>query len=212
MISAAELRARQAEKLSSRKDEFGARFKKASDEYYETIMSEVKFALEAVQDSSFTYVILNYKPLTKDFEGLKYTTVLYGYWNKERESFDDSIFAEQEVEKPFERAKKELAELGYTLENVSDPSVSHKLFLRLSWGDSPVPPRKPVARKPRYERRPERSERFERSKSPEARRERREAKPRIESESEISTRREKSAEPRREKIQRNERTERRPRF
>jgi Asp-tRNA(Asn)/Glu-tRNA(Gln) amidotransferase A subunit family amidase len=207
MISAAELRARQAEKLSSRKDEFGARFKKASDEYYETIMSEVKFALEAVQDSSFTYVILNYKPLTKDFEGLKYTTVLYGYWNKERESFDDSIFAEQEVEKPFERAKKELAELGYTLENVSDPSVSHKLFLRLSWGDSPVPPRKPVARKPRYERRSERSERSERSKSPEARRERREKSPEPRRE-----KRDKSAEPRREKIQRNERTERRPRF
>jgi Asp-tRNA(Asn)/Glu-tRNA(Gln) amidotransferase A subunit family amidase len=197
MISAAELRARQAEKLSSRKDEFGARFKKASDEYYETIMSEVKFALEAVQDSSFTYVILNYKPLTKDFEGLKYTTVLYGYWNKERESFDDSIFAEQEVEKPFERAKKELAELGYTLENVSDPSVSHKLFLRLSWGDSPVPPRKPVARKPRYERRSERSERSERSKSPEARRERREKSPEPRRE-----KRDKSAEPRREKIQR----------
>jgi hypothetical protein len=170
MISAAELRARQAEKLSSRKDEFGARFKKASDEYYETIMAEVKLALGAVQDSSFTYVILNYKPLTKDFEGLKYTTMLYGYWNKEREAFDDSIFAEQEVEKPFERAKKELAELGYTLDNVSDPSVSHKLFLRLSWGDSPVPPRKPVARKPRYERRPERSDREE--KSPEQRKER----------------------------------------
>jgi hypothetical protein len=183
MLSAAELRARQAEKLSSRKDEFSSRFRKATEGYYEAIMREVKLALEAVQDSSFTYVILNFKPLTEDFEGLKYTTMLYGYWIKDREAFDDSIFAEQEVEKPFERAKKELAELGYRLENVSDPKVSKKLFIKLSWGEgeSSSAPRPRRVAKPRIESESQISTR-------------RVAKPRIESESQISTRRGKGQE------------------
>jgi hypothetical protein len=178
MLSAAELRARQAEKLSSRKDEFSSRFRKATEGYYEAIMREVKLALEAVQDSSFTYVILNFKPLTEDFEGLKYTTMLYGYWIKDREAFDDSIFAEQEVEKPFERAKKELAELGYRLENVSDPKVSKKLFIKLSWGEgeSSSAPRPRRVAKPRFESESQNSTR-------------RVAKSRIDSESQIPTKR-----------------------
>lgn len=150
MISAQELRARQASRVEKDKDEFRSRFKKATDAYYETIMREVKSALEAVQDSSYTYIILNYKPLTADYEGLKYTTMLYGYWIKEKEDFDDSVFDEQGVEKPFERAKKELDALGYRLENVSDSSVSKKLFLRLSWGDVEERPRKPIQKRPRF--------------------------------------------------------------
>lgn len=159
MISAAELRARQASRVppmdeQRKKAEFTARFKKAADGYYNAIMEEVKLALESIQEqeSSYTYIILNFKPLTAEFEGLKYTTLLYGYWNKERNAFDDSAFAEYGVEKPFERAKKELAELGYRLENVSDPSISKKLFIKFSWGEAEEKPRKPTQKKVRFDR------------------------------------------------------------
>lgn len=164
MISAAELRALQSSRVVVAKHDeeknkamFSARFKKACDAYYNTIMEEVKLALESIQEqeSSYTYLILNYKPLIADFEGLKYTTLLYGYWNAERKEFDDSTFAEYDVEKPFEKAKKELAELGYRLENVSDPSISKRLFIKFSWGEEEKP-RKPRA--PRVQR--ENRERF----------------------------------------------------
>jgi hypothetical protein len=59
--------------------------------------------------------------------------MLYGFWDKEKKSFDDSVFSANETEKPFEAAVKELAELGYTLENVSDSSKSKRLYIKLSW-------------------------------------------------------------------------------
>jgi hypothetical protein len=140
MISAEELRARQTAQQEVKKEqrvkeqvEFGDRFKKAVDKYYDIIMSEAEKAIGEAQKSTKPFVYLDFKPLIKDVEGLAYTTVLYGFWNKKEQRFDDSKFKEFGIEKPLERASRDLDKLGYKLKDVSDPSKSYRLFIKLSW-------------------------------------------------------------------------------
>jgi hypothetical protein len=148
MISAAEFRKLQTETLTQKKAahdeaktkrevEQKARFVVACGEYREVILDEVQAALKHVRAKGlrYNYIMLDHTYLTKDTKGFAYTTLLYGFWNKERKSFDDSIFKENEVRKPFDIAAEELATHGYKLENVSDPARSKRLYIKLSWAE-----------------------------------------------------------------------------
>lgn len=140
MISAADLRAVQTKTAATKADEdarkeaeFTARFKTATDKYYDTIMTEVKLAVEAAKTSRRTFFILDADKLTASTDGFKYTSMLYGFWNKDTRRFEDAIYKKNSIQKPLERAAEELAPLGFKLENISDPNKSFRLFIRLSW-------------------------------------------------------------------------------
>lgn len=140
IMSAEELRALQAEQIEARKErvakeqaEFGDRFRKACDKYYEILMEEAEKAIAEAQKSTKPFVYLDFKPLVRDVDGLAYTSLLYGFWNKKEHRFDDSKFSQFKVEKPLERATKDLDKLGYKLKDVSDASKSYRLFIKLSW-------------------------------------------------------------------------------
>jgi hypothetical protein len=144
MLSAAEFRKLQSESATARTEqkskreaELKARFTEACSEYREVILAEVKAALDFVREKrpSYKFIKLNHASLIKDVKGFSYTTLLYGFWNKEKGAFDDSIFKQHEVRKPFELAAEELEALGYKLENASDPTRSKRLFINLSWSE-----------------------------------------------------------------------------
>lgn len=139
---ASDLRKVQEEKFGSLEDSkesaeakesaFVARFTKACDEYYSVIMQEVQEALDT-NESAKTYVIINTDALMERFQGFSYSTMLYGFWKADKGHFDDAIFEKHEITPPFERAQKELEELGYTLENISDSARSLRPFFKVSW-------------------------------------------------------------------------------
>lgn len=147
MISAADLRraqeanqATRQEESARRKDEaekreakIVERFRGACDKYVDILLDEAKRALEYVQTTNKTYIILDHRDITKDVEGFAYTTLLYGFWSRQNSKFDDSIFTKNDIQRPFDRAAAELDKFGYKLENVSDPARSHRLFIKLTW-------------------------------------------------------------------------------
>ena len=148
MISAAEFRKLQAESIATKTEklteknakhtaEQKVRFAAACAEYREVILDEVQASLKHVREKGlrYKYIMLEYTYLIKDVKGFAYTTLLYGFWNKEKRSFDDRVFKDNEVAKPFDLAATELATHGYKLENVSDPSRSKHLYIKLSWTD-----------------------------------------------------------------------------
>ena len=142
MIPAQQLRqlqtendAQRAERAAQRAAEFKPRFQAACGKYKAKLLEEVAAALEHVREKrlNYKYIMLDFKNITTDTDGFAYSTMLYGFWNKDSKSFDESVFATNEAEKPFDAAVKELAELGYTLENVSDAEKSKRLYIKLSW-------------------------------------------------------------------------------
>jgi hypothetical protein len=142
MISAQQLRqlqtendAQRAERKAQRDAEFKPRFQEACLKYKAKLLEEVSAALAHIRDKrlNYKYIMLDYKNITTDTDGFAYSTMLYGFWNKEKKEFDESIFSTNDTEKPFDAAVKELAELGYKLENVSDASKSKRLYIKLSW-------------------------------------------------------------------------------
>ena len=142
MISAQELRnlqtdndAQRAERKAKAQAEFVPRFQSACQKYKQTILDTATAALEDVRKNrlTYTYVMLDFKSLTGDTDGFAYSTMLYGFWNKESKTFDDAVFTTNDIQKPFDVAVTELAELGYKLENVSDSSKSKRLYIKLSW-------------------------------------------------------------------------------
>jgi hypothetical protein len=142
MLSAAELRkfqyenvAARTEQKSKREAELKSRFIEACTDYREVILAEVKSALEFVREKrpDYKFIMLNHASLIKDVKGFSYTTLLYGFWNKEKGAFDESIFKQHDTAKPFDLAAFELEALGYKLENVSDPTRSKRLYVKLSW-------------------------------------------------------------------------------
>jgi hypothetical protein len=148
MISAAEFRKLQSETIAAkaekaveqkakREAEQKARFADACLEYRDVILDEVQAALKHVREKGlrYNYIMLEHTYLIKDVKGFAYTTLLYGFWNKDKKSFDDSVFKDNEVTKPFDLAVEELKQHGYKLENVSDPARSKRLYIKLSWAD-----------------------------------------------------------------------------
>jgi hypothetical protein len=147
MISAADLRrtqeanqATRQEEAARRKDEaiqreakIVERFRGACDKYVDILLEETKRALQYAQKTAKTYIILDHREITKDVEGFSYTTLLYGFWSRQDNKFDDSIFTKNDIQRPLDRAAAELDKFGYKLENVSDPARSHRLFIKLSW-------------------------------------------------------------------------------
>jgi hypothetical protein len=147
MISAADLRraqeanqatrqeeaTRRKEEAEKREAKIVERFRSACDKYVDILLDEAKRALEYAQKTAKTYIILDHRDITKDVEGFSYTTLLYGFWSRSDNKFDDSIFTKNDIQHPFERAAAELDKFGYKLENVSDSSRSHRLFIKLSW-------------------------------------------------------------------------------
>jgi hypothetical protein len=123
MISAKELRAIQA---NSGKE----RFINACDKYYTILMNECKLALEYIQNNNMSHVILNGNSLTRQTDGYTYTTMLFGFWNKETCSFNNSIFREYGIVSPLERVTRDLEIFGYKLEHISEPM---RLVLKLSF-------------------------------------------------------------------------------
>ena len=164
MISAAEFRKLQTESISTKADqkakreaeqkaEQKARFAVACTTYREVILDEVQAALKYVREKGlrYKYIMLEHTYLIKDVKGFAYTTLLYGFWNKEKQSFDDSVFKDNEVTKPFDLAVEELAKHGYKLENVSDPTRSKRLYMKLSWDDEEPKTPTPTAEEPATE-------------------------------------------------------------
>ena len=142
MISAQELRKLQTqndsqrlERKAQREAEFKPRFTGACKKYKDKLLDEAAAAMDHVRSKRlrYNYIMLDFKYLIESIDGFAYTTMLYGFWNKDKNRFDDTIFGTNGVEKPFDCAAKELKELGYKLENVSDPTRSKCLFLKLSW-------------------------------------------------------------------------------
>jgi hypothetical protein len=124
-----------AERKAQRDAEFKPRFQAACVKYKTKLLEEVTAALEHIRSKrlNYKYIMLDYKNITTDTDGFAYSTMLYGFWNKDSKEFEDSVFATNEAEKPFDAAVKELAELGYTLDNVSDAKRSKRLYIKLSW-------------------------------------------------------------------------------
>ena len=137
MISAAEFRKLQTESQAKKQTEKKDRFIKACDKYTEAILEEVQASLEHVRSKGlrYNYIMLEHKDLIQETDGFAYTTLLYGFWNKDTQKFDDSVFGEHGVTKPFDRAAEELRAHGYKLENVSDPARSKRLYIKLSWDE-----------------------------------------------------------------------------
>ena len=141
ILPASELRKTQNEEAAQNKDErekrdteFLNRFKAACAKYKETLVGEVTKSLESAKKSSKSYTIINTKSLTEPCNGFAYTSVIYGFWNKTTNAFDNAIFTKNEIQSPIESVKKELEGLGYKLEDITDLSRSHgRLFLKLSW-------------------------------------------------------------------------------
>lgn len=158
MISAAEFRKLQAEtiaaksttakidpivaKKSKNEDEQSdrglsekERFIPGCNEFYKVILEEVEISLKHVSKTgrSSNFTILDHTYLMKDTWGFSYTTMMYGFWDKKTQSFDDGIFKEYRVAKPFDLAVKELARRGYKLEDVTDLTRTDRLYLKLSW-------------------------------------------------------------------------------
>jgi hypothetical protein len=141
IIPASELRKTQTEVVEQNKEErdkrdaeFVKRFKAACDKYKETLVAEITKALESAKKTSRTHTIINTKTLTEPCNGFAYTSVVYGFWNKTAGKFEDTVFTKNEIPKPLDLVKKELEELGYKLEDITDLTRSHgRLFLKLSW-------------------------------------------------------------------------------
>ena len=140
IVPAAEFRKVQTEEVSHIKEErdkrdaeFVEKFKIACAKYKQVLLDEVATALDHAKRRNKNYIILDDKYIADKCDGFAYTSLLYGFWNNKTHRFDDSAFAKNNIEKPFEAAKKELKELGYTLEDVSDPKRSRKLYIKLSW-------------------------------------------------------------------------------
>jgi hypothetical protein len=123
MISARELRAIQA---NSGKE----RFINACNKYYNILMTECKSSLEYIQNNHMTYTILNTGNLIKQTDGYTYTTMLFGFWNKQTSSFNNSVFREYGIVSPLERVTRELDTFGYKLEHINEPM---RLVLKLSF-------------------------------------------------------------------------------
>ncbi len=121
------------EDRDKRDAEFVKRFKTACDKYRELLLEEVAKALETAKRFSKTHTIINSKVLMDPCDGFAYTSIVYGFWNKTTKKFEDTVFTKNEIKKPFDVVKEELAKLGYTLEDITDRSRSNKLFLKLSW-------------------------------------------------------------------------------
>lgn len=141
IIPASELRktqtvvVEQSKEVREKRDvEFAKRFKEACEKYKELLIGAVATALEGAKKSSRTHVIVNAKCLTEPCDKFAYTSLLYGFWNKTTGKFEDTTFTKNEIARPFDVAKKELEELGYKLEDITDPKKSFgRVFLKVSW-------------------------------------------------------------------------------
>ena len=126
MISAAELRKIQEEyRLNDDKN----RFINASDKYYNILLDECKYAIEYIQNNNICSIILKTDNLIRQIDAYSYTTMLYGFWNKETHSFNNNVFREYGILSPLERVTKDLEIFGYRLEHIND---SKQLILKLS--------------------------------------------------------------------------------
>lgn len=140
IMPATEFRKVQTEEIShikeereKREAEFAEKFKSACDTYKEVLLNEVSIALDYAKQRNKPYIILDDKYVTLNCYGFAYTSLLYGFWDKKKNRFDESTFSKYNITKPLELVQKELESLGYTLEDVSDPKRSRRLFLKLSW-------------------------------------------------------------------------------
>jgi len=113
MISAKELRAIQSNNSK-------IRFINACDKYYNILLDECKLALEYVQNNNMTYIILNNTSLIRMTDGYNYTTMLFGFWNKDTSSFSNSVFKEYGILSPLERTIRILDTFGYKLEHINE--------------------------------------------------------------------------------------------
>ena len=123
MISARELRAIQANVSKER-------FINACNKYYNILLEECKLSLEYIQNNNMTHIILNNTSLIRVTDGYNYTTMLFGFWNKETSSFNNSVFREYDILSPLERVTMVLDTFGYKLEHINEPM---RLILKLSF-------------------------------------------------------------------------------
>ena len=106
MITAQELRVLQAKFLLEDTLSRGANY------YDSLIMEEAKRAISYAQQTRRDWIFLNYLPLIQPVYGLSYTMFL---------------------ENSLNRARVNLGQFGYRIENISDQSKSNKLFIKISW-------------------------------------------------------------------------------
>lgn len=157
MISAEQLRKIQTEKREKVQDEkveqqakLREAFVKACDEFQQRVMDEIGQALNFVAGSTKflkNYIILDHEAIMKECGGYKASTLMYGFWNKDSKKFDGKVFADYEIQPPFQRVAEECSKTGYTLEDISDSKRSLRIMLKLSWGPSEFKPKPKTDRK-----------------------------------------------------------------
>jgi hypothetical protein len=171
MISADALRKIQQEKReraradkSELKEKLKTAFVTAADDFYKRIVEECQIALEYVASTKYykNYIILNHAVIMKDIGSYKASTLMYGFWSKEKLDFETTVFEDYRIEMPFKRAVEECANTGYKLEDVSDHKRSNRIMLKLSWRGEERRERRRSPSPDKYRRR--------RSVTPEARR------------------------------------------
>ena len=123
MMSARELRKFQA-------DSDRERFINACNKYYNIIINECKLAIKHIQHNNMTYIVLNTTSLIRQTDGYSYTTMLFGFWNKEKSIFNNSVFLEYNILSPLERVYMDLETFGYKLEHIKE---SMRLVFKLSF-------------------------------------------------------------------------------
>ncbi len=140
MISATELSSIQNQHQISRNIsqieksiKFVERFRCACDKYVDILNQEVKRSIDYVKKTNKNSIILNHYIISQNVDEFSYNTMLYGFWNQQNRKFDDSIFTKNNIQRPLDRVATELAKFGYRLENISDSSKSHSIFIKLSW-------------------------------------------------------------------------------
>lgn len=127
MISAKELRKIQIEnKLYEDRN----RFINATNKYYNMLINECKFAIEYMQNNNMTYIMLNTASLIRKTDNYSYTTMLFGFWDNQTASFNNSIFRDYDILSPLEKVGNDLEIFGYKLEHISDSML---LVLKLSF-------------------------------------------------------------------------------
>jgi len=135
ILSKEELLQKQVENSIAQKVAQKERFTNATEEFKKTLIECCDAALAKAEGfpSYYEYVSLDTSMLKKQFQGYSYTTLLYGFWDRETRCFKDTVFEENEVEKPFDKVAEDLKQKGYTLCNESIPEKKNSLILRIYW-------------------------------------------------------------------------------
>ena len=135
IISKEELLKKQEENSIAQKAAQKERFTKAVNEFLDEmrLCCEEAIIKAGSFPTYFDYVILDASKIKKQFQGYSYTTLLYGFWDREARCFKDTVLEENGIDKPFETIHTEYLLRGFKLCNESQTDKKNNLVLKLYW-------------------------------------------------------------------------------